>query len=347
MSLRTYQVKLNGRTIGIKAEKAKAEKVAREFTKVLEINQHFKELYGVVGQKENESIMWSPFGGNYPITDEPGYKASLASLMGKLPETLSEENWWTYITEAREIFQKHIPVVDKRRTEADEIVRKAEVEVVEAERKAEKEEWRTQFCQGKIIPIPEGSMAVYLEMTFDDSDSQTDYFDCHRQIGDDMLLAIVPKGAEREATARRVLANYPELSKLTWEWNTENYSMGHGNYLISEWTDHKEKIKGYDGRDEVNTRYEIRFNSYQREMLPYRDYPGAAIQAEPVTADGVTVRRNEQYHGIEVLFRAKPRQEIIDALKGLGFRWSYHNSLWYAKYSEALLEQVKTALNVT
>jgi hypothetical protein len=143
-----------------------------------------------------------------------------------------------------------------------------------------------------------------------------------------------------------VLARYPTLAKLNWEWNTENWSMGHGNYLMSEFCG-QEKHGAYDGRDTVSTRYEIRMNAYDREMYAYRDYPGVGAPepaAQPGTVTQVEIRRNEQLNGIEVVFPAKPSQSILDSLKELGFRWSRFNNLWYAKYTEALYEQVTNLL---
>ena len=125
--------------------------------------------------------------------------------------------------------------------------------------------------------------------------------------------------------------------------------MGHGNYLMSEYTGHSEKRKSYDGREEVSTRWEIRFNSYQREMLAYRDYPGAkdkgsdkAAPAVPTT--GAVVIHNRDRNGIEVRFPGRPSQETLEKLKGLGFRWSKYQGIWYHAYTETLLSQVKSAL---
>lgn len=348
MGLQTYEVKLRDRTIGIKAKKQLAEGIAGEFKKVLDIRRYSRELCGVVGRDESKAVLWSPFGPSNPPTDEAAYERKIKKLVASLPAILTIENSAAYIAEARAIFNTHIPVVDKRRTMSDETIRQAEVIAVKAQQEMEHAEWRAQFCQGEQpVSILVGMMAVYLELTYDDSDSRSDYYAPHCQIGDDILLAIVPKQAERETLARRILALYPELAKLTWEWKTENYSMGHGNYLISGWIDHHEDVKAYDGREKVSTRYEIRFNSYQREMWAYRDYPGKVAPSEikPSNGGSATIRRNEEHNGIEVLFPAKPEQAVLDSLKALGFRWSKHQSLWYARYTEALLGQVRRLLN--
>lgn len=45
----------------------------------------------------------------------------------------------------------------------------------------------------------------------------------------------------------------------------------------------------------------------------------------------VRVRRNEERGGIEVVFAGKPKSEVLQGLKNMGFRWSRLNRLWWAK----------------
>ena len=120
--------------------------------------------------------------------------------------------------------------------------------------------------------------------------------------------------------------------------------MGHGNYLESE-VFGTEKQNAYDGRTEVNVWYEIQFNSCAKSMLAYKDYPGINVAtAEPAKVGEATIRKNEEHNGIEVVFPAKPESSVLEALKKLGFRWSRPQGLWYARYSEELLKQVKNLL---
>jgi hypothetical protein len=62
---------------------------------------------------------------------------------------------------------------------------------------------------------------------------------------------------------------------------------------------------------------------------------------------GVTIRRNPERQGIEVVFPAKPAEEIRAALKRLGFRWSRRQGLWYARFGPSLWGQVHDLLGVT
>jgi hypothetical protein len=345
MALHTYTVTLNGKVVGIKAKKEIAEAIGSKLKMPLNLRRHFRQITGVVGEKESTTLLWSPFGPDKPLTDEEGYKVALEAYIQGLPAVLSPENVGPYLKQAAEICNKHMPVSDERETKEQVILRQANYTVAQHERDLEAAAWRARWCKPEEVAIPEGMMAVYLEINFSDSDSMVDYFCPHHAIGPGMLLALVPKQAEKQAIARRVLEGYPELAKLEWGWHTDNYSMGHGNYLESS-VFGTEKHHAYDGREEVAVWYEIRFNAYDKSMRAYRDYPGTQpLSSGPVQigekVDHVTIRRNEGHNGIEVVFPAKPEVSVLEALKALGFRWSRPQGLWYARYSEELLKQVK------
>ena len=344
MGMHTYTTTLNGKTVEIKAKKEVAEAIAAELAKPIKIRRYFKEIRGVIGESERSTILWSPFGPDRPVTDEEGYKAALEEYVQGLPLLITQENAPIYLQQAKEIFEKHIPIVDERETKEQVVIRQAQAVVMQRERELEEEAWRAKWCKADKIDIPEGMMAVYLRITFDDSDMMVDYFAPHMPLGDAMLLAIVPKQPQTQALARRVLGGYPELTKLKWEWHVENYSMGHGNYLMSE-PFGTEKHHAYDGREEVAVSYEIQFNHYAKSMYAYKDYPGTqGMAAEPAKVGEVTIRRNEEHSGIEVIFPAKPDTAVLEGLKGLGFRWSRPQGLWYARYSEELLKQTENLL---
>ncbi len=57
-----------------------------------------------------------------------------------------------------------------------------------------------------------------------------------------------------------------------------------------------------------------------------------------------SVVRNSARNGVEVRFGKQPAYDITGFLKGKGFRWSSRQDLWYATYSDALSDAVKTKL---
>lgn len=64
------------------------------------------------------------------------------------------------------------------------------------------------------------------------------------------------------------------------------------------------------------------------------------VKPEPKTVslpifEPVTIRRNEEKNGIEVVFEKKPALEILEALKAEGFRWSRFGGYWWARFSDS------------
>jgi hypothetical protein len=55
---------------------------------------------------------------------------------------------------------------------------------------------------------------------------------------------------------------------------------------------------------------------------------------EKVTVENVTITRNMEKGGIEIRFPAKPDQELIDAMKAKGMRYSPYGNLWWCKFSD-------------
>ena len=58
----------------------------------------------------------------------------------------------------------------------------------------------------------------------------------------------------------------------------------------------------------------------------------------------VTIRHNESRNGIEVVFSSKPDVDVRTALKGLGFRWSQNQGLWWSRFSPRVWERVHDLL---
>jgi len=349
MSLHTYPFKIGGKEVNIQAKKEEAERAANALLKPLKLNQFYKELNGVIGEKEDSSIYYTPFS-QHAVPDAESWKKECQEFIDSLPDafTLTLDSAVPFIRKAHEIFIKYMPVEDHRQTKEQVLVRQAECVVAQHQRDLADQEWRSQWCKPEAVKVPKDMMTIELSITFNNSDSMTDYFDHHARIGERMLLAIVSKQHETERIARRVMSCYPELMKRTWIWHTEKYSMGHGNYLQSDYFA-KVKHHAYDGREEVDISFEIEFNTCTRdnaEMWAYKDYPGIQGPAAPPPQElgQVIIRRNEAHQGIEVIFPERPEASIIGFLKDTGFRWSRHQNLWYAKYTDDRMKTVENKL---
>lgn len=205
--------------------------------------------------------------------------------------------------------------------------------------------FQAAYCEPiERIEVPHGKMAVCAVLTFDDSDISSDYFNRHVPLGV-TILAVVPKQSETERLARIAVAKYPELAGIEFEWKTEKYSMGHGNYL--------EQKGGFELPEGVGVRrngdkithgsWEIQFEAPYRDgqplhLKPFKGWPGllsqAVEQSTGVAApDGTIVRRNVEKNGVEVSFTSKPEAEVIARLKREGFRWAFVSKIWYNRFS--------------
>ena len=345
-----YEITALNRKFPINGNKLDAEKISRLFQDLLNLNKYQREITGIVGGEQRQSDQYVLIGSNNKIADPEEYQKDLQELFASLPEIITPENIIPFKAKFKELYEKHIPIIDHRITPEQRQLNLEKAAEHETARKEELEAWRKIYCKDDTrVIIKDGEMAVCLSMTFDDSDAMTDYFDRHCQIHDDLLLAVVPRGPERESTCRKILARYPELAKLEWTWHSEKYSMGHGNYLMSEYCG-SYNHRAYNGRNEVSIRWEISFDKYTRGegLLCYRDYPGGKIDpAEPAAetaVSGVILSHNTQKNGIEVRFPSKPAAEILDKLRSSGFHWSNKFGVWYAPYSEVLFEEMKKYL---
>lgn len=54
-----------------------------------------------------------------------------------------------------------------------------------------------------------------------------------------------------------------------------------------------------------------------------------------------TLTLNNELNGIELRFDAKPATDILNAIKGLGFRWHNKKKIWYAKQNEERIAKAK------
>ncbi len=329
-------------------KKREAERVAKAVDRLLSINSYRRELRGIYGKTEDETTYFV-IGEKYPVENPELYKADLNEFLASLPPVITDIQ--DVIRKAEFLFKKHIPTVNKRETEEQAKARQEKEDKIheewEQKRNTDHDDFISEWGKPEKVTIPNGMMAVILEITFDDSHPQSDYFAPHRQIGSDLCLGLAHKGPKTERIARSILAKYSELNKYKFTWHVENYSMGHGNYLISEHTGIKMKRGAYDGRQEVETRFEIRFDTYAKEMHPYKNYsPSDALQDSNDTGHAfqsmdVTMRLNDEKEGVELKFTEKPSEEIIASLRIAGFRWSRPKRLWYAKQNERTIAFAK------
>ena len=65
-----------------------------------------------------------------------------------------------------------------------------------------------------------------------------------------------------------------------------------------------------------------------------RNYITEAATETATASAGVTVAENAEHGGIEIAFGSRPASDVLDLLKGAGFRWHSARRVWYAKADE-------------
>lgn len=310
-------------------------------------NNTFVELTGVIGLKESSSTMTSLFGGNV--------RQDVATVQNAIGEkfawTVTKDNVNDVISAIMAelpTLQKNRPVKDKRRTPEAEQERNAKLNAIYAEQKAKDDAktfgFRTHYGNGQTVTLQPGQMAVIAKVCFDNSDIMTDYFERHATLSQSFALLIVPKQAQTERLARRGLAVSPVLSAMEFDWHTENYSMGHGNYLESkggfELPAELQNLRKQYGSDSgvTHAHWEISFTQAYSEPVTldaiagYGEKPSS--ESAPVSSDAVTVTENDKKDGIEIRFPSKPAPEVLENLKANGWRWSRFSQCWYARRTD-------------
>jgi hypothetical protein len=325
MATRTWQVKILDRTLNLKMLKDDAKGFnSHVLWDLTHLGSYRRTLTGTLGVSEDSHECWIMFGASAPLSDE--CIAERDEIVKGLPETITNEDVPAIREKVKAWKNKYIPIVDERITPeeaakdaAETAARRAKEDVELAEKKA------------RGVEIQPGFMGIRLELNYDGSDIMSDYFAPHCT-EKEWVVAVVPRQPETQVLARSIIARCPELAGVEFEWKSEKYSMGHGNYLIQRGGPRPKRENGNEGH------WEITFSG--RGL--YEKHPAFSESpafSQPAAGNGsITVQKNEVHNGVEVRFSDKPDLDTISSLKGQGFRWSFRQRLWYAKYTESRME---------
>ena len=267
------------KTFTLSGLKNEIKYVERAFDKLLNIKSYKKELSGIKGVDEYSSVYFVLFGNDSKVPNPEEYEKDLNEFVESLPEVLTKENF--PFDKAKELFEKHIPIEDNRITEEEDRLAKIKREEFAKQVKLEKEEREREI--GLLAEEPEtvtkrdDQMFVTITAYYDDSDMMTDYYAPHCRLSDIYVIEILPKGRQTENKLRSIIEKHPELRKYNWEWHTENWSMGHGNYCQSSVVG-KIKKNAYDGRTEVDYWYELQYFPYTKELPASKFYNKKGVE---------------------------------------------------------------------
>jgi hypothetical protein len=258
------------------------------------------ELWGITGVDEHQNTVINLFGSH----TRPEVVEAQKHIGSRYGWTLTAQNAAEVvkaIEAAMPALVESRPVSDNRQTPDERATRDAENARFEREREAKARAERQLFLglygNGETVTVPSGSLVVTAQLTFDDSDSMSDYFHPHAPLGPAFALLVAREQPKTEALARRGLAVSESLSKLAFTWHTENWSMGHGNYLQSEGFELPAELQGlrdhYRGGPVTHASWEIQFSEgYRkaREFPAIRGY-GLILGAETPEEELARLRR--------------------------------------------------------
>ncbi len=345
MGLRTWTFRVKGIELDFKMAKDVAERAAAELTHLYRLHQYCRELSGIRGGEEHSHDVMSVFGPSGSSLRNPEtYPADVDKFLQGLPNPITLETLPGIMVRRRELYELHVPIKDERQTPEERATRDAERARLETERNtkgaAELAAIVAEWGSGERVPLPQNHQAIVLQQAYDNSDMQSDYSHPHATHGPAFLLAMVPgKPAETERLARDAVARYPHLQAVEWDWHTEKYSMGHGNYLTSKTAPGSEFEHHSKGK--IRCHWEIQFTGScgrGEGFYAWAGYPGtgpapAPEDGTPATGSG-TPRLNTAKQGVEIHFSTKPSEDVLNRIRNAGgWRFSRFARCWYAKDS--------------
>ena len=332
-------------------------------------NEHYTtvEKSGIIGQTEGYNAERSYSTTRYQLCGENPTRADVTAVQ----EQIGEKYGWTVSRDnARDIvndIEAALPaleaaraVEDNRKT-AEQEASELAARVVENKAKQAEDDRRAQELRdittaaygepGRTVHLSPGETGIVAVLCFDNSHYQSDYYDGHARLGVPLLVGTMRSNHETEAAARSAIARFPGLSdeQHGWQWKTEKYSMGHGNYLTGSGVDVDPALgatRTVYGSGGAVTRghWEIQFTrGHQKDeafsvFRGYYDTPAPQAPTDSPQQGGAlgTVARNLEHDGVEIAFTDKPSDSLRYQLKAAGFRITRRPPWrWYKKYSAA------------
>jgi hypothetical protein len=171
------------------------------------------------------------------------------------------------------------------------------------------------------------------------------YVSCNRSISDALSDTVFPAvqaaiaAIDIEGGAGKIAGTKAGIYCV--KCDREYYVETEGDTRPRRYRSDLEDAAWYIARDIVGAA-EVPETDLNKQPETARRAASPVASAAPITVEGVTISRNTEKNGIEVQFSEKPEESILVFLKSNGFRWSKFAKLWYARYSETLMEDVKS-----
>lgn len=297
----------------------------KAFSSVKRAGRSSIEITGVIGGEESRFTIESPFGAVSPAT-----ATEIERLANEYGCRLTPENINVFIADctatAKSLMEK-APVIDKRISSDEDARRKQE-----HNDRIAKEREQEEANLAALGPVPAGAAALIVaELHENDCDSLRDHFG--RKII--KRVAIGWRFSKREdfRALRAAAESYPPTAHLGTEAaktieHRENYSGGMGYYL--------KHGSRYDTGWAVysDTCWKPLHGSWEF-AIPSRN--STVTAPANIVAGKCTISINLEKAGIEIRFEARPTDDVLNQIRGAGWRWSRYNRCWYTRNSDESL----------
>ncbi|MFW5958313.1 MAG: LPD29 domain-containing protein [Desulfosalsimonas sp.] len=361
MSLRTYKFDVNGKEIRIKARKDDAKGMVRILKLVGgDIRRHCRELYGVIGENEKGADYFSPFSAPVELADEESFQAEAQEFFDSLPDLITLDAWPDIKARALEIYEKHVPVSDKRQTpeERAEQIRKSNERAAEEERKSRAKKEAMEKEQAKLLQqydyLEPGSFSDYAVAAKNIRTELKRKYPGHKfqvrsnsfSLGDSIDVRWTDGPTEEEVSkivGKYQQGNFDGMQDMYIDdyWAPWANTFGGSKYVQTH-RDLSEQVRkqiaadlGYSDYNPLDSDIPDQVHMEIRRIAADTSFYTPQQQEETAEDTGtdtrVEIRANQQKQGIEIRFSQKPAPGILAILRENGFRWHKKRKFWYAK----------------
>ena len=267
----------------------------------------------------------------------PRQAKAIKQAIGKLRaenNTFTPKNYKDIIedmTEALNELKQNRPVVDERITKEEDEENRQKIALRDMEYKKIQDQ-RQQMRDELLKLAPSGAHSVVVaELTKDASDPMTDYFASHTE----KTVAIGFRYGQREdfkqlQECAKGFLSEEDYAKITE--HRDNYSMGRGNYL----SDHG---WGGSGSGWIIRSYPLDGKYWNIDEIDLSGFKPRNTAAPVSSGEGKPANFNAKIQPsstgkpgyIELHFPSKPEPQVLESLKGAGYRYSKWNKCWYGQ----------------
>ncbi len=310
-----------------------AKAIKQAIGKLRAENNTFGRRTGVIGtDNDHTSYLYAPLGGA-PTTRTDVQDAEW-EIYKKYNKTITPKNYKDIIedmTEALNELKQNRPVVDERITKEEDEENRQKIALRDMEYKKIQDQ-RQQMRDELLKLAPSGAHSVVVaELTKDASDPMTDYFASHTE----KTVAIGFRYGQREdfkqlQECAKGFLSEEDYAKITE--HRDNYSMGRGNYL----SDHG---WGGSGSGWIIRSYPLDGKYWNIDEIDLSGFKPRNTAAPVSSGEGKPANFNAKIQPsstgkpgyIELHFPSKPEPQVLESLKGAGYRYSKWNKCWYGQ----------------